>query len=283
MKPLSDDEFKAFLKDYKRHYIPSAEISKPLKKDEFGNITGKGKEKVHSKFPMCSLDDMKDECKEWNNFNKPKSTDGIFYKDFNGNLVIYLVEFKGHNLNENNEIIALRNHIQEKIEENEENDTEKICYTHEMVKKLEKIGEEYRGPVQHSLEQKPVETLLITIPTIYKDYCKRKGIPEKDIMKFLRTHEKRFFVFAHDKVNKDENEENEERERDDDATKKYIVPLKNKLNGYYLKLKRGKIIDFFYIYDFDKFDWWLKKEKLKRPPRRILNIDIHKFDDEMFN
>ena len=273
MESLSDDEFKAFLKDYSKHYLPSAEISKSIIKDEFGNIIRKGHKKVNSDYPMLSLDDIKDDCKEWGDYNKPKSTDGIFFKDFKGKLVIYLVEFKGRNLNDENEIMALKNHIQEKIKENEKNDTEKICFRKEMVEKLEEIEANYIDSVQHSLEQKPIETLFITIPTIYKDYCKRNNKPEKDIRRFLRTHEIRFFIFAHDKEN-----DSEDREKDEDATKKIIVPLKNKLNGYYLKLKRGKIIDFFYIYDFDKFDWWLKKERLIMPSKKTLNINIHKFD-----
>ena len=284
MEPLSDQEFKDFLEDYNRHYLTSGEISRPVYEDDNG-IRRRGRKLVNSRFRMYSLDDIKDECSAWNKYNKPKSTDGIFCRFKNGKLVLYLVEFKGHNLsdeNHKNNIKVLKDKFQDEINRYEEGSSEKKCYKQKMVDKLEKAEKNYMDSVQHSLEQKPIETLFITLPTIYKDYCSRNGLIEKDIIEFIRTHEKRFFVFAFDKIEEDEEEDEEEtegRERDDDKTEKSIYPLRSKLNNYYLKLKRGNIIDFFYIYVFDEFEWFLNMEKLSRPKKEILEIDIHRFDN----
>lgn len=291
MEPLSDQDFKDFLNDYNRHYLTSAEISRPVYEDDAGR-KWKGRRLVESRFRMYSLDDIKDECSAWNDYNKPKSTDGIFYRFKNGKLVLYLVEFKGHNLsdeNHKNNIKVLKEKIQKEIDGYEINNPEKKCFKQEMADKLGKAEKNFMDSVQHSLEQKPVETLLITIPTLYRDYCLRTGTEEKDIIEFLRTHEKRFFVFAFDERDEEDEEDEEDqeiseedRERDDDKTEKSIYPLRSKLNGYYLKLKKGHIIDFFYIYVFDEFDWFLNMEKIRPPKREILDIDIHNFDNLNF-
>lgn len=300
METLSDKEFESFLKDYKKHYISSAEISRPVYIDKNGNKK-RGHKLVYSKFKMCSLDDMKDECRTWDKYNRPKSTDGIFYKYENGKLVLYLVEFKGHNLsdeNQKNNLTAFKDEIQKEIDGYKKKEPLKRCYKTNMVHRLEKIEKNYGDSVQHSLELKPIETLLITIPGLYKDYCRRNGKKEKDIEQFLKTHDKRFFVFAYDKfideedVEKEKEEEPnrkksmnvtdlfykpEKREKDDDKNERNIYPMRTILNNYYNKLKKANIIDYYQIYVFDKYQKFLNVEKLERPSKEILDFDIHTF------
>ena len=282
MDPLSDQEFKDFLNDYQKHFIPSSEISKSVYEDENGRKR-RGRKLVNSNFKMYSLDDIKDECGAWNEYNKPKSTDGLFYKNKRNGLEIYLVEFKGHNLSDEdhkNNIKVLKDKFQKEIEEYELNEPQKRCYKKKMVETLEKAEKNYMDSVQHSLEQKPIETLFLTIPTLYKDYCERTGEPEKDIIEFIRTHKKRLFIFAFDEKEEDEDvpEDEENRERDDDKTEKKIYPLRNKLNNYYFKLKKGHIINSWEIYQFDEFDDFLDMEGLGRA-MRYADINIHTFEN----
>ena len=297
MNPLSDQDFRDFLNDYHEHYLTSAEISKPVYEDENGR-KWRGRKLVNSNFRMYSLDDIKDECKVWNEYNKPKSTDGIFYKNKKNGLEIYLVEFKGHNLSDEdhkNNLKVLKEKFQNEINEYKNSKPEKECYKQKMVDELEKAAKNYMDSVQHSLEQKPIETLFITIPTLYKDYCERTGETEKDIIKFIRTHKKRLFVFAYDEIKEEKDnsepgkeeedeedylvtEEDAKRKKDDDKTEKSIYPLRSKLNNYYFKLKKGQIISSWEIYKFDQFDDFLDMEKLRRP-RRYADINIHTLEN----
>ena len=244
MEKLSNDEFISFLESFKnnkKYYDTITEIAKPIY-----NNGSKGKSLFYSSFKIYSLDDMKHDCKLFKH-NFPKSTDGIYYKvTKDGDLAIILIEFKGidfsvdsssfiKNIKEN--LLALKN----------SDDCPKIKKSpfdfDRVLNNFNFVENRYGDSVEYGLYLKIFETIYLTIPTIYKEYCKNNGLEVKDIDRFLRDHQIDNYVFVAS------NSRN--------PSQDYNNNLSSRFNKYSKKLIKGGIIDnsdIFTRYQMEEFE-----------------------------
>lgn len=275
MNQLTNQEFITFLKSFKdndEYYTTVSEISRPIYKDRRG-IEHKGNPLIESvDFKMFSLDEIKHDTKSFRK-NFPKSTDALFYK-INGNkLVLYLIEFKGHNLNRPNrksKIIALKQEIEVRKKDCNMKVDGSHCYTEQMIRDLELVEKEYGDNVEFGLKEKPTDTLFMTIPSIYREYCKEKNIEIKDIDGFLKKCEIRLFVFAAvytDFRRRQQRGHMSQGQRRNNGkynkSRTYVRTMGDNLNSHYYKLKNAGLIDFYKIKNKHQFNSFIQIEHLK--------------------
>ena len=234
---FSDDDFIKFIKTFEndeKYYNTISEISRPIIKDKKTNRKRKGKSIFKNKFKMYSLDDIKHDCRLFRR-NFPKSTDGLWYKyNTKGEFILILVEFKGVNFNENNSKSVLEN-VSSKIEKLKEDDEcpknvkTKIEYE-SVIDNIKKVEDRYGDSLEYGLYLKQFETIYLTIPTIYKEYCQtHPDVKEKDIGAFLKECKICVFVCVEAFSN--------------NQTSEHMDNLGNKFNQFAKKLKKGGIID----------------------------------------
>ena len=235
MNQLTNQDFISFLESFKsneEYFTTVSEISRPIYKDRRG-IEHKGDPLIQSvDFKMFSLDEIKHDTKSFKN-NFPKSTDAIFYKPDNNRLILYLIEFKGHNLNRpnrKNRITALKRNIENRKKECNRKIDGSQCYTDQMITDLKLVEKEYGDNVEFGLKEKPTDTLFLTIPVIYKEYCKNNNIEIKDIDNYLKKCEIRLFVFA--AVYSDSRRRNQGKYN---KSRTYVRTMGDNLNSHFLK------------------------------------------------
>ena len=287
MNKLTNHEFISFLNSFKsndEYYTTVSEISKPIYIEK--GVEKKGYPLIESvNFKMFSLDEIKHDTQSFNK-NFPKSTDAIFYKLDNDQLTLYLIEFKGHNLNKPNrksKITALKRNIEYRKKQCNRKVDGSQCYTTQMITDLELVEKEYGDTIEFGLKEKPTETLFITIPSIYKEYCKKQKIEIKDIDSFLKECEIRLFVFAavYDDFNREEKKEvkrvgqriiidqkpkgkNKRRSHGKyNKSRTYVRTMGDNLNQHYKKLRTAGLIDYYKIKNKHQFRTFLQEEHLK--------------------
>lgn len=249
MEKLSDGDFIDFIETFKtdaKYFNTISEISKPIIKDKKTKKERKGNSIFKNKFKMYSLDDIKHDCRLFRK-NFPKSTDGLWYKyNTKGEFILILVEFKGVNFNEKNSKSVLEN-VTSKIEDLKEDDEcpKNIKTTIEfdsVIDDIQKVEERYGDSLEYGLYLKQFETIYLTIPTIYKEYCNsHPDVTEKDIGAFLNDCKICVFVCVEAFSN--------------NQTGVHMESLGNKFNKYAKKLKKGGIIDesmIFTKYEMDR-------------------------------
>ena len=250
MEKLSNDEFISFLesfKDNKKYYDTITEIAKPI----YDNGS-KGKSLFYSSLKIFSLDDMKHDCKLFRH-NFPKSTDGICYKiTKDGDLAIILVEFKGIDFSVDSSSF-IKNIKENLLDLKNSDDCPKIKKSpfdfDRVLNNFNFVENRYGDSVEYGLYLKIFETIYLTIPTIYKEYCKNNGLEVKDIDGFLRDHQIDNYVFVAS------NSRN--------PSQDYNNNLSSRFNKYSKKLIKGGIIDnsdIFTRYEMGKFENIIKKK-----------------------
>ena len=250
MEKLSNDEFISFLesfKDNKKYYDTITEIAKPIY-----NNGSKGKSLFYSSFKIYSLDDMKHDCKLFKH-NFPKSTDGIYYKvTKDGDLAIILIEFKGIDFSVDSSSF-IKNIKENLLDLKNSDDCPKIKKSpfdfDRVLNNFNFVENRYGDSVEYGLYLKIFETIYLTIPTIYKEYCKNNGLEVKDIDRFLRDHQIDNYVFVAS------NSRN--------PSQDYNNNLSSRFNKYSKKLIKGGIIDnsdIFTRYEMGKFENIIKKK-----------------------
>lgn len=244
MEKLSNDEFISFLesfKDNKKYYDTITEIAKPIY-----NNGSKGKSLFYSSFKIYSLDDMKHDCKLFKH-NFPKSTDGIYYKvTKDGDLAIILIEFKGIDFSVDSSSF-IKNIKENLLDLKNSDDCPKIKKSpfdfDRVLNNFNFVENRYGDSVEYGLYLKIFETIYLTIPTIYKEYCKNNGLEVKDIDGFLRDHQIDNYVFVAS------NSRN--------PSQDYNNNLSSRFNKYSKKLIKGGIIDnsdIFTRYQMEEFE-----------------------------
>ena len=184
MDPLTNKEFKEFIKSYEKFYKDITEIS----------MSDFGESLIENDFKMYSLDEMCWDCKLLEE-DTPKTTDALWFKEsLNGKITLYIIEFKFHNFNTPNAKDMLE--IMAKDVNDSELEDKYKCLSDKFKNNLRKIKNYYGDEVEFSLILKPIESLSIVIPTLYEQYCIDNGIPQKDIRSFLDNIEKRLIVFV---------------------------------------------------------------------------------------
>ena len=243
MDKLSDEEFISFLesfKDNKKYYDTITKIARPIHNDN-----SHGRSVFHSSFKLFSLDDMKHDCKLFKS-NFPKSTDGIHYKiTKDGELAIILVEFKGIDFSVDTSSF-IQNIKQNLLDLKDGEDCPKVKKDpfdfDRMLNNFSFVENRYGDSVEYGLYLKIFETIFLTIPTIYKEYCKNNNLEIKDIDGFLKDHQIDNYVFvASNSTN---------------PSQAYNNNLSSRFNKYSKKLIKGGIINYSCVltkYEVDKF------------------------------
>lgn len=240
MDPLTNKEFKEFIKSYEKFYKDITEIS----------MSDFGESLIENDFKMYSLDEMCWDCKLLEE-DTPKTTDALWFKEsLDGKITLYIIEFKFHNFNNPN-VKDMLEIMAKDVNDSELEDKYK-CLSDKFKNNLRKIKNYYGDEVEFSLILKPIESLSIVIPTLYEQYCIDNGIPQKDIRSFLDNIEKRLIVFvSHYDDNKKHNK-----------SKQRVQTMDVGVENNYRRLEKGNIIDYHMIYPSFKFSYFLSYERL---------------------
>ena len=151
--------------------------------------SGKKEPLIEHSFKMYSLDDIAKGSKALK-YNLPKTADAIYFKDDGENSSLYLIEFKFHNLDDPDAEDLL-----EMVVDDFYGDSKKFkCVPNEYKKKLKKIRNYYGDDVKHSLILKPIESVRVVIPKLYKEFD--STLDDEEIEKYLDNINKRLVVFV---------------------------------------------------------------------------------------
>lgn len=240
MDDLTNKEFKEFIEHHEKFYKKISEISK----NENGDIL------IENDFEMYSLDEMCWDCELLEGYT-PKTVDALFYKEsLSGEFTLYIIEFKFHNFNDPSAkrmLAALSKEVNDKKSKKDYG-----CLSPKYKKYLRKINNYYGDEVEFSLILKPVESLNVVIPTLYEQYCKDKGIPRKNIRKFLDNVKKKLILFVSHYDEKPKH----------DKAKQRIQTMDVDVEDNYVRLEMGNIIDYHKIYPSFNFSYFLSYERL---------------------
>ena len=240
MDPLTNKEFKEFIKSYEKFYKDITEIS----------MSDFGESLIENDFKMYSLDEMCWDCKLLEE-DTPKTTDALWFKEsLDGKITLYIIEFKFHNFNNPNAKDMLE--IMAKDVNDSKLEDKYKCLSDKFKNNLRKIKNYYGDEVEFSLILKPIESLSIVIPTLYEQYCIDNGIPQKDIRSFLDNIEKRLIVFVSHYDDKKKHNKSKQR----------VQTMDVGVENNYRRLEKGNIIDYHRIYPSFKFSYFLSYERL---------------------
>lgn len=212
--------------------------------------SGKREPLIENDFEMYSLDDIKDGSKILKD-NPPKTTDALYFKEDDGKLSLYLIEFKFHNLDDPDAKDLLNAFVDEIY--SSDNKKKYKCLSKDDKNDLRKIRNYYGDDVSNTLVLKPIETIRVTLPGLYEEYCNNNPDVEKiNIEKYLDNIEKKYFVFVSTYTETGKfNRHKEELESQSTGLEKYFD-----------RLKAGNIIDHYEIKPRCDFDYFLKLEQL---------------------
>lgn len=238
MTELSQEEFIEFLESYKDKencYDSISNISWP--KDKKGNNDlNKPPLVKNDDFFMYSLDDICKKCKGFNENNIPTTTDALWYNiNEDGKLVLYFIEFKGHNLDRVNDdkfLGKIINDIENNITLN------KNPVNKDILLRLNQLKDAYDDEIRFNLRLKPFESLFIVLPTLYREYC---GDDCKDLYSFLKTCDIKIFTFAGVYTKEDSTGKGKESIEDKNEKKSMKIEVSTSKKGK--KSKRNKSKD----------------------------------------
>lgn len=245
MSEINNERFIEFLNSFNnksfgnnKFYDTITEISRKK--------SGKKEALIKNEFHMYSLDDIA-KGSEILSLNLPKTTDALYYKENTDNktLSLYFIEFKFHNLDDPNAEDLLNNLVDEMYSE-----PKKLKCVKKYKKDLNKIKQYYGDDVKHTLILKPIESIKVVIPKLYKEFD--SDIDEKDIEKYLENVEKKLCVFV--STYTENGKYNRHKER--------MESMSTGLELYFERLVSGNIIDNYEIYPRCSFGDFLKGEKL---------------------
>lgn len=197
---------------------------------------------------MYSLDHIKDQSNILQD-NPPRTTDALWYREDGEKLILYLIEFKFHNLDAPDPKETLEDFVEKIFDDRKQYK----CINEKERFKLYKVKQYYGDDVNHGLVLKPLESIRVVIPKLYEEYCNENPDVEKmDIEAYLNNIEKRYFVFV--SAYSQEEKLNKEHERAESRA--------TNLEQFLDRLIDGKIIDHYGIMPRCDFEDFLKIEQL---------------------
>ena len=200
---------------------------------------------IENDFTMYSLDDIAKGSKILSS-NLPKTTDAFYYKENeDGRLLLYFIEFKFHNLDDPDAEDLLNNLVDEIYAE-----PKKLKCVKKYKKDLNKIKKYHGDDVKHTLILKPIESIKVALPKLYKEFD--PDIDERDIEKFLDNAEKKLYVFVSTYTKNGKYNRHKER----------MESMGTGLEIHFERLVSGNIIDNYEIYPRSSFEDFLNGEKL---------------------
>lgn len=126
----------------------------------------------------------------------PKSTDALYFNEKTSELHIIEFKFIGRK-SHRDKINILWADIRRRLPcENCEVDEEEECFDEFFVKDFRLIKENFKDPVNVSLQLKPYEVIYITLPELYAEYCENEHTPKKDINGYLNKINKYYWTFV---------------------------------------------------------------------------------------
>lgn len=264
---ISNEKFINFIKSYsnnKKYYEVVREISRS-KTDPYDSL-------VESDFKMYSLDDICKESHSFGRYNTPKTTDALWYKEENGKLTLYIIEFKFHNLYYSMTKTKIQS-LYDSVEEINEmfkmtkKDGETIYPLDEdFFRDFRKLKSSFGDNIEFSLRMKPIETLIYVLPELYKEYCGHDDeLDAEECREFLKTVDKKFYVFlmkgsVYKEQNKNRNYFKGKGKHDKSRTRASIKG--SALHKQFIRFKHAKIIDDYEIKSRFEFDKFLNQEHL---------------------
>lgn len=252
MGKMSNDEFINFLKFFRDDYFRSVqEISKPADSDRF---------LVDSEFKMFSFDEM---CRKYSIMedNLPKTVDALHYEidEENDCLTLYLIEFKTFNIEDDRstytKLEALHMKLKKLNKRTCEYSDEKFV-SDGTLKYFEEIKEHFVDSIEFDLIVKPIETLIVSLPWLYDEYCadNEVNVVKKDFRDYLNNIDIKLVVF----VNRYAPNTNVSSDRWS------AHHIDNKLKSVYHRLYLSNVIaeDNERILSKDQFSYFIDKENL---------------------
>ena len=251
MNQMNNDDFIEFIESFCDEYFFSVtEISRA--KTRFKQPL------IESKFKMFSFDDM---CKRYDIIreNRPKTMDAIHFEiDENGKLRLYLIEFKNFSMEGSKstytQIKAMHRVLEKKNNQYIDRYSKKKVISNNFLKKFQDIEKHFVDSIEFDLRMKPEESILISLPWLYEEYCKDKQIEQKDFRKYLNSIDVHIIVF----INRYSTRQNIS------ANRLSAHAIDNALKQQYSRLYLSGVIadDSERIFSSDRFDYFIKKEGL---------------------
>ena len=249
MSDSCNEEFIKFLKSFdggshKNHkfYDEITEISR--------KHSGNRKPLIENDFEMYSLDDIKDGSKILEN-NPPKTTDALYYRVNGEKLSLYLIEFKFHNLDDPDAKDLLKAFVDEIF--SSDNKKKYKCLSDNDKTDLKKIRNYYGDDVSNTLILKPIETIRVVLPSLYKEYYDtHQDVKKIDIEEYLDSIEKKYFVFV--STYTETGKFNRHKEK--------LESQSTGLEKFFERLITGNIIDHYEILPSCDFEDFLEMEQL---------------------
>ena len=127
----------------------------------------------------------------------PKTTDALYFReDKNGNLKLHIIEFKFISRNSHKiKMNILWRDICRKVSCSEKDlFYENECFNEYFVNDFKLIKNNFKDPIDVSLQLKPFEAIFIALPELYKEYCQKNYLIEKDFKSYLAQIKKYYWV-----------------------------------------------------------------------------------------
>ena len=200
MKELTNEDFIEFIESYKygsyedkyhnehKFYNTITELSR--------SETIKSDPLIKNKQKMYGLDWIVRASKKFNN-HPPKSTDALFFNEKTSELHIIEFKFIGKKSNWDKMNILWRD-IRSKLYCDDCDDKDyKKCFDKYFVKDFKLIKQNFKDPINVSLQLKPYEVIFITLPMLYEEYCENNPkVTKKDISYYLNNIDKYYWTFV---------------------------------------------------------------------------------------
>ena len=269
--PLDNERFIEFIKSFSKNkafYDSVREISK-TKFYPFDPL-------IRDDFPMYSLDDICQESPAFDEFNTPATTDALFYKEENGDLTLYIIEFKFFSLKNSIDKFKVGK-LYEKVEavnnllKMDSNYSYYEGFTEDFMRDFRKLKGHYGDTAEFSLRMKPIETLDYVLPELYKEYCNFDDEEDaEECREFLKDVNKKYVVFLlkesiydikeHEAFIKARNEGRSTARYN--RSKMRLYAKSSSLHKQLIRFKNAKIIDDYEIKSRDDFKTFLREERL---------------------
>ena len=272
MSTITNDKFIEFIESYSnnnKYFDTITEISR--------SKTGPKDPLIINDFKMFSLDDICADSKSFGEYNTPKTTDALWYKEKDGKLTLYIIEFKFYSLDnsiDKRKIEGLRKqvlHINNKFLQDYR--YRRNLFNENFFNDFEKFEKYFGNTVDFSLKMKPVETLIYVLPELYKEY---RGLNDErdaeDCRQFLKNVEKKLYVFLMKESVYDIEADNERiRNKNNNSSRGRYKENKSKQRGFvngsslhkqFIRFKHAHIIDDYKIKANRQFKKFLEEEHL---------------------
>lgn len=269
-------KFVDFLDSYKSNYLDSiSNISKPrLDNSDECRVESNLYPLVNCEKNMLDFDTMCCESKYFKKDNIPHTVDALYYQvDDEGDIFFYLIEFKGAKLDWDHEkqISLLEKDIKDtldNIKNSFEWDDNKLNEYFDdswygINYKLSNLRKYTRNKVESSLILKVFESLYVTLPSLYEEYCSNRlkidpNYEPLNLIEFFMSDLCYISLFI---VGKFGNENNADiLDRDENKSRFYGKLMCHKLRTQYYRLKKyyPNILSDFYLLNKNSFNNDLK-------------------------